>query len=487
MNWLNFLIESKKFWIFSIVSLSAWHLLSLSVSPMPWFDEGVFFNIAHNLLNNGVLEFDFAPPDLPLSPKRYSYGPVYFWFTSISMALFGESPFGFRIVGLVFGVGLIISTMHLVGARKLYLIFVLFLIDPLLISASHNGRMDTMAIFFVLVSLRYSPIDLNDKRNLRTAFAALLFAVALLISPRVYFLGLPYLYFFTTQMFSGQKRNIFLKWLLFGVVIVFLYFIWITASFGSVGKFIEFYTALLSKFDEVGFYVPSFHFPFIALVAGVLGYVLWCDHSKLLSRPYVQYSIMSILLFYMLIKDTGAYSILILPFYFIILHECLLLIVEKRKSKNFLTIVMIIMLGVNVGVFTVKNIVIWSTKDSRKIEHVDRFVGENIPSGSKVIGDEMYFYSVVGNDSKFQFMHLYLNDFDREEYQRIVFDYDYIFWSDRLATVSPELLKLYGNNCELVVVDRLEVRPNAKNFISTALEGRFIGSYSGVLYQRVKN
>lgn len=474
------------FFVF-LALIIAWNLLTLGISPLPWFDEAFYFSMSHNFIENGVLEFTFAPPDIPMAPRRYYYGPVYFWLTSLSMSVIGQTPVGFRIVGLLFSFCLLIPLWNLIKQQGIKIVLlILILLDPLMISGSHSGRMDTLALFFVLTSLYFAPIWGEDsKRYFRIVVAALAFAAALLTNPRIYFLGIPYFYFLFIQLRRTDWKSDILRWALFGGVIVILYVSWIFYGFGSIEQFVDVYRALMEKFNGVGLYIPIFHYPLIALVISMLACAVWFDFRRLFEDPVIIYSVLGVVMFYLLIKDTGAYSILILPFYYILLARTSKLTSEMFNFPRLRVIVLIGLLFLNLAFFGVKNYVLWSTFENRNIEEVDDFIAENVPSGSRLLGDEMYFYSTLRNGSDFQFIHLFLDRDSREEYHRMEYDYQYVFWSDRLAESDPGLFALYNAEGKLKEVARLERKPDKKSRLFNLLKDRLLNSYSGTLYKRI--
>src|ERR1700733_12767355 len=79
-----------------------YHLLSLSYSPLPWFDEVCFASITHDYMQHHTF-FD-TTHDLSVRVQSIQYGPVYFVLQSLMAKLFGFSIFTFRFTNLFFGI-----------------------------------------------------------------------------------------------------------------------------------------------------------------------------------------------------------------------------------------------------------------------------------------------------------------------------------------------------------------------------------------------
>src|SRR3954469_18144463 len=96
---------NKKYKIFIlIISLIyvVYHLVTLSYSPLPWFDEISFASIT----NSYIKSHTFFQEALAIStPGQNSmYGPLFFALQAWIIKLFGWSMFNFRISNLLFGI-----------------------------------------------------------------------------------------------------------------------------------------------------------------------------------------------------------------------------------------------------------------------------------------------------------------------------------------------------------------------------------------------
>ncbi|WP_276132484.1 ArnT family glycosyltransferase [Polluticoccus soli] len=78
-----------------------YHFLSLSYSPLPWFDEVSFASMTQSYLVDGTFMETVRRYSVP--HPRPEYGPIYFVLQSYIIKLFGLSLYVFRMNSLLFG------------------------------------------------------------------------------------------------------------------------------------------------------------------------------------------------------------------------------------------------------------------------------------------------------------------------------------------------------------------------------------------------
>ncbi len=119
------------------------HLWRLHVPAEPIFDEVYFPVFAQDYLN-GTPFFDAHPP-------------LAKYLIAVGIRVFGYTPFGYRIVAALFGVGLILLMYQLArvifGSRQIALTAgLLATLDGLLLTESRAGLINVFAVFFSLAA-----------------------------------------------------------------------------------------------------------------------------------------------------------------------------------------------------------------------------------------------------------------------------------------------------------------------------------------------
>ena len=462
--------------IFSfIIVLFVYHLVTLQISPLPWFDETFFASITSTYSASGTYALRIAP--FAYNNELLLYGPLYFWITSWLTNVFEFSIFSFRLSGVLFGfldLFVLYKIIRLYIERNFcYIIILAIALDPLLNSSMNSGRMECVALFFVLLAIYVylkAIIDAtgSSRKFLLIIVSGLTFSAALLTTPRV---GIILLALCLTQLFYLFKRfsyQILLQLMVFGVVLTSIYYLWILYAFGSIENLLSYYAEFKEYIGSSWFHIPVQQIPLavITLISIFLGAYL--DHKRFFTR-LVFISFLAILLFYISVHDTGTYSTLIIPFQYVIIGSSFYLAYKKLPLKKrplfkiaFLAPIFLI-LSFNSLFFSLKALTIYITYETRNPKYIDDFVKSNIPPGSKVIGDDLYFYAVHHSKSDFQFISHFKSDLEREYYHRKIYDYDYILWSEQLANDAPQILKTYQNNSKLIKIAEFKFNQN-KNF-----------------------
>lgn len=138
------------FSIFAILVI--WSIGALIYSPTAWFDEVYFASATHSFISgNGLaVELDNYEPCV-------TYGPVYFLITGLVTKVFGFGMFQFRLVNCLFAflcviiLGIVLERIKVKETLR-YLFQLILLTDVLFVSNSHSGRMEFVAVFFVLIA-----------------------------------------------------------------------------------------------------------------------------------------------------------------------------------------------------------------------------------------------------------------------------------------------------------------------------------------------
>ena len=478
---MKLILDKKRFnLLFVIVGVLyvIFHLLTLDISPLPWFDETFMLNIAKNKIDTGAYLFTIAPPYESGNNEALIYGPLYFIISTTVLKIFGVGIFQYRIVGVFFAFLVLLISYFTARKNSFFLIFLLAL-DPLFLAASHSGRMDTMALTLGLASL-YLFFESEKKNNYWLLIGAgLLSGLTLLTTPRAFVTLFGIGFLLLLNVLRYRTKESILKSIVWGIPVVVLYGIWVIYAFGSVNGLLDYY----ASFDSAGFVqffnvrISTIQKPLILVLSVTLIWSIWLKGKAFFNDRNIVY-LSSLFIFYLLIFDTGIYSILILPFIY-------LLIVDNFPSFKFDNrFVFKALLAFNVLFFLIKGTVIFLERGQRNHEKISDFIGLNIPEGANIVGDEMYYYAAIENNSAFQYYHLYKSINGRYAYQRDVFKYEYVILSNRFKGTVIE--KLYvEDKCEIIATFKSEKNKTAQ-MIESFLPIKILNEFDCVIYKLKK-
>lgn len=174
-----------------VVLKLAWDLLTLASARFAWYDEVYFASITDSLIHgNGLTESCYG------FGGKCSYGPVYFLLTAFSTFIFGFNAFGFRIVAMAAFYGCAFLFLHILKLCRIpkclaYIGTALFLLATSLAGSANSGRMELVAIFFVLLGYVFYIRGRQKQRLLYLIWVSLSFSLAALTTPRSIVVMLP--------------------------------------------------------------------------------------------------------------------------------------------------------------------------------------------------------------------------------------------------------------------------------------------------------
>jgi hypothetical protein len=500
-NYLNDYSSFKKRLFFYTVLFiyTIYHLLTLSYSPLVWQDETFFNSITLDFIQNNTFFLTSCPLFLNGQEVIY-YGPIFFLINSWIIELFGNNPFQGRLLGLLAGIILIIvihihfSKKKLPNAFLYYLIIIAFIHDPFFNSSLHKGRNDTIALLFYFLAVF---ILLNIKSE-KIAFtkhllSGALFAFSILTTIRLVVFILPIFIIFLIKAYYNKKlRKVYLQRIFIWLSIMLLIFsFWVYYAFGNYNNFLIYFVTLAQHLPAhlVGNLFVPYEVVILLLCTAVVCFSILYNDIKILTNTSFAFSLAYLATFYIFIGDVGPYSILVIPIFYFLIIELTSYGHLKYKKNKFIYLSIFSLLIFNLTWFYIKAVAITVNNSSRNYSTVTNFIKLHIPPNSKVIGDEMYYYAIINNNCKFQYINLHINDVRKiEKYRRTVFEYEFLVLSNRLANSNPNLLKLYTDNQRLEVVGELKSNNSLLlNFFSQfgiydfSKEG-----YNGKIYQRIE-
>lgn len=469
-------------------------LLSLPYSPLPWFDETFFAHIARNWWQSGQLMASVA-----IFEEIKAYGPVYFILTGLSLGVFGFEIWAFRIVNFMFGIANLFWLYQLLKLRypdlirARYGLLLPILIDPFYHLSLHEGRMDLVALFFMLGGIYWALRGFAKPRYRFFIYSAMWVSLALLTTPRSGFMLLSLGIVGAVFTFRDFKA----RWtyaLTWALVLMGSYSIWVFYAFGDWLGLWQYYTeaneawmyqkSLVDLFLGNSGYLPRQSYPIIlASLVAVLLHV-WAK-GKAASHYTLYLSLLNVLFFYLLVYDFGPYSVFLLPFYYFLLVEALLLL--SRWKLTLLYLAWLGILALNLSYFSLKMYQIWLSLPQRDHVLADAFIKQHIPAGSRVIGEPMFTYAVLKAGSDYQYMDLYETLESREKRQRESYQYEYIIITEHLAWRKPDIVEYYLSKAKLSLVAELSL-PRSEASLSLdkwrLLSSTERSGYSCRLYKR---
>lgn len=470
-----------------ILLIILWHLWSLQYSPLPWFDETFFASITNSFINSKGFQLEICPLQTGGVPVL-TYGPVYFLLTAIPIKLAGLGIFQFRIISLVFIFMVIILFSKIIrnfGLNKTYQkwLIILIVFDVIIVQNSHSGRMDMVALFFAI----FAWWAYLNKRPNQTIFQITIMGLAgvsaILTTPRIAVIVFP-IFIFAFYHFIKSKQWVYS--LIITIIPLIIYLIWVWLAFDSLTNFWEHYfsksanidasNSNLSDFLGGNFYIPFYQWPII--ITGIFSLLVAFITRKNINDILLFLS--PIILFYTLVKDTGAYSALIISFWYIIIGLGGLSPYFKKTRVILLTGLGVITV-VNLGIFTIKAIAIIGSIDQRDPKAISHWIKDNVPEKSKIVGDDRYYYACLQNNCDFQYIERIKSHQERAKYHATYYKPDYLFISNQ---TSPEIVEAYREQFYFIEKDQYQNNKKTNNLFHRLIDKlpiKIFTSYEGTL------
>jgi len=469
------------------VAIAIWSLWSLPFSPIVWYDEVYFASITHSLISgNGLsVELDNFKP-------CYAYGPVYFLFTGAVTKIFGFGIFQFRIVNLLFSfftvfiLGKILDKLN-VNKGLNYFIQLLLLTDALFISNSHSGRMEFVALSFVIAAYWFY-LSKEKSDMVRAVAISTLLTLAVLTTPRAAVICISIAVAQFVNLIRTREWKSITMYIIIPIVLLGT---WIFVAYGSLAGMIEYYAkpsgtghSLAGSFVGGNWLISIFHYPMIMLA--FMSLVLFIKNRK--AKDYIIY-LAPILLYYLLVFDTGKYGVLILPFYMIIIARGLMYIYENYSKfyKVPCVALLVICFFINSSIFVFKAVSIIATQEQRNPQHVATWIKRNIPYGSKVAGGYPYYYAAKENGCQYRRIEReHVKDDELLKDILVNFEPDYFV----LEKKNKRIKELPNFSTPVIVVQSTLESPTHENgtldYFLKLLNAGFTSNYDGVIYKNIK-
>lgn len=340
--------------------------------------------------------------------EALSYGPVYFVLNSFIYHLFGSGIYQARILTLIAGFALTVLLWKASKQIPILWAALFMLTDPFFSNAMHEGRMEILALMFAFGAVLFC----EKKGGISYLFAAFLMALAMLTTPRIIIVLIPFL---AIKLQELQKKEI--KWISFTIfllVLIVSYMIWIYWAFGSIHDWLAYYKTVLRGNNEAphgylggNFYIPKHEylllfFTLLFIVVGIMKY------RKKYFTKHIFLALATILLFYIFIYDWGVYSVLIIPFFYLIIFHGFNALLTKRAAMYFAILLVLF----NLTYQGLKISMVLKTRKQRDPKAVTDFLHKYVPEGTKVAGSSLVYYQFIGRNP-FQLYDKYLTDKER--------------------------------------------------------------------------
>lgn len=470
--------KSSSYWIY--IFLTVWvfmQLWTLSSWPVPWFDETYLASVTSNFVDQGSFIGE-ATSYARYQKEALSYGPVFFSLNGLMVKSFGWSPFVFRLLPLLFGMGVIAIAYKILKQQEEikygYIFIVLLCTDPFFNYCIHHGRMDAIALFFALTSIYFLNRKSESKNVSNFLFAGFFLALTALTTPRAVIILIPFfLFFYRVAQKEGIQKMVWVL-LIWSIPILVLYSLWIGKYFGGLGDYIAYYTQVQkgNTTSVHGFLGPNFYIPkheYVLIITALLVFFL----SKRKKHILNYWSIFALICFYTLVYDWGIYSIYIIPIYYLLIFNNMTI---KRKAYY----VLLPLLCFNVGLFGLKMVENIMSKSTKNHHSIAQFLDQNIPEGSNVVGSPLYYYAAKQAKVNYQFYDKYNSHKVRFDLLKNKYGYEYVMVEQKRLQQSDKELGWYLEGC--IPIDTFFVQPSKIYdllFISKVEKD----GYNGVLFK----
>lgn len=463
------------------------HICTIVRSRQVWFDETFFASIADSLERTGELSLPISP--LWIRDQVYLYGPVYFIILATVFRIFGIGIVQTRLPGLLFGFALLGVTFLILRHEKLrrsvaLTACILLAIDPMFHQNVHSGRGDSTALFFLLSAflLLLKSRDAAGTSGIWWCIGSgILGALGVLTTPRPGYLLMPMGLILLARWFRRPSVYAALQPFAWGVALSCVYGIWVLYAFGSIDGLIEYYARFADTYAGAG-QIRLLQGPLLAILFGLVVVILFRAPRQLLSELTL-FGLFGVAAFYVFVRSGPPFGqtysfLLIVPGYIALaslVADASQLLGER--SKRFIAYACFgLLFLVNGSAFlarTVLEIAEWERRDPTVAEELIRDV---VPPGSRVVGDDKFYFAVKRNGSYFQYIERGGTLIERVAYHRDVFQFDYMITS---RADDSEILQAYIDGVGLKQIAAIEDSAPSELGDSIAKAARALGVSAG--------
>lgn len=488
---------SIRFWLsLAALVVFGYHWFALQFSPLPWFDETYFASMTLHFMESGEFNPSVSPLMEHYYPQAKAYGPLYFLWMSGVFKIFGFGIVQMRFSALLFGFLFILVGNQILKIsgfpRRSRLFFALLVgFDPIFLQNIHSGRMDSFALFWVANGIGALLLAIRKENGFLFGLVGLCFGLALLSTPRISVSVMGPCLWVALYFFQKPGWNRFWHAFTVAVGIVALYSIWIFWGFGGLVPWWNyffgpppeklFFENLADAYVRTRLYFPTFQYPLLAVFLSLVLFSVF--KGKISRKPIFWVAILNVFWFYYLVNDTGIYGILALPFVYMVLLAIDLEFPNYQIRFNWVISFLVL---INLGIFAGKNLVVLNAIPYRNPTEVQRQIGQIIPAGSKVIGDDAYYYAVMKSGSDFQYIDRGADTPRRRKYHFEKYDFHYLVVNDPLHDKKQfDYYNEWGKFKEVGRITMPEPYFDLARFIPE-MGNLSQNGYNGIVYRRCK-
>ena len=494
-------IKSREVIYFMFLLYLVFQFVTLTMSPLPWSDETFYASITLSYQQNHKFYLDWCPICFDFQ-QILTYGPIYFMINSIIISIFGFGIFQFRILGLLSGIGCIYISMRIMnsfGVSKnwIHIFASLLALDTVFNQSMRSGRMDTLALFFVLTAYYIMfTYGYAGRKNiviyLVYGVSALIAAAALLTTPRTGYLLLFFPLFHAYRSYRERKLSHLIRFTFWATVLASTYYVWLLYAFGDIGSMLNYYKGIhAEQYIGGNFHINIWNLPLLIIFCLCCVLIILCNNNK----KYVillTWCIMNTLLYFSLVANPAVenYMAFCIPFIYMLI---IFVLNNVSMRKWFVVCCISILFLINITIFGIRSTICVVRADQRDSGIIDEIMAEYIPEGSRVLGDNVYFYSVRKNGGQFRSV---ANPGKRRsvevemEYYGKKYNFDYMILNDK-NWKSNEVFNGFCKEFSFEVVKVINTDKKYRGFMAMVNEGlRKFGNvkgYDGVILRRLRD
>jgi len=477
------------------------HLVIVARSHIPWFDDTFFASIADTLRRTG--EFRLAVSPLWMAQPVYLYGPTYFVVVAGAFATLGRGVLAYRLTSLIAAFALLVVAVRLLrrrGVEKRFALAagVLIALDPIFLEILRVGRMDLLAVLFLLLSfLALDSAKPPSGRSglLYAALSGLLASLGILTTPRPGYLLVPLGLILLYRCYAGPLAYRLAQLGAWITAFTPLCIAWIAYAFGGIGPLLTYFSAFAGDYAGGGLGIISVQKPVLTLL-------LLFSVLKLIREPkdfldeFAVFVGLGIVLFMLLVKNTapfgGGYSILVIPFEYMglawLVSNCprLSVPISTPTLQRLAFVPLFLLNGAFFLAIVSSDLLLWPALDPAAAATE---ITASIPPGSKVVGDDKFYFLVRQAGSDFQYLERGGSLAERAKYQTDSYRFDYLITA---SDENSDVLRAYRARADLAKVAAIDA-PTLSRWVRYPLwlrghliMWRIATNYGGVIYKRVR-
>lgn len=412
--------KSKWFIIIPGIIWILYHFITLSRSPLPYFDEAFFASITKSLQDEGLLMLKMSTVPRFESEEVLFYGPVYFYIQLFITNLIGWGIFEFRLLSLLCGFGIVIMIMLIAKCLSIkkggfIMLFYILILDPELNANMHSARMDSLALLTFLLGI-YFLFFSRIKSMSSILLAGVFLASSLLTTPRIGFLFLILPIAFFIELYFAKRRisgallprlaffNILKKYIITFIIIVVPFFIWVIFKAGGI----ESYLGEFQNNPGLNVFIRYFNLPKFYLLPAFGAYTLVLMITLIFSfrhrDQFVNFNwriipLLAVPLIYVIFIK-GGYFVYAMPILYLGVIYLILNIIKiegliNKLGKNILFILVMGLFIINSSIIGFKSLYLLEYWEARNPQVFESYFDSKKISKENILASHPYHFVVA--------------------------------------------------------------------------------------------